>query len=385
VTGSYDFDIGYLEDAVQTVTERQDSLRTSFVYTSNGLTSVVAKSSRRTQVARLSLNSDAGTSTASIENMISAFASEDWNLADGPLFRIGILKLDSAHSVLLFCIHHLVADGESVLIFLNELLLFYKRLITESGEGPPPVPMNYQQYAVQYKSWLKTAAAKAAKQYWMTRGPSALDTKRPTDGSPQYITPSVLREDFERSRLLRIRRYASSLRVTPFEVMLSGFAAMMAGALDMEELVIGVPARRRDRQVEGTIGCFGSPLPIGVSVPKGGAFEALVLNLSLVLRRAQEYATLSMADIQHVDRSAPRINMIFNYLPGPISRIYSNLSEVDEVRMVWQPNDVAFFLTVWEGIKRDGTLCTFRREYVDVITAQNWVQRFWHTLSEAVE
>ncbi|HYG62552.1 MAG TPA: amino acid adenylation domain-containing protein, partial [Thermoanaerobaculia bacterium] len=109
-------------------------------------------------------------------------AARPFDLTRGPLLRAGLLRLAVERHRLLLTLHHIVSDGWSMGVLVRETAALYSAL--RQGEAPslPPLPVQYGDYAVWQRSWLRDDLLEREVAHWRQRlagVPDALDL--PTD------------------------------------------------------------------------------------------------------------------------------------------------------------------------------------------------------------
>src|SRR5262249_33576663 len=100
-----------------------------------------------------------------------------FSLARGPLLRIGLVRLAAERHLLTLTLHHIVADGWSLDVFVRELAAFYR-----ASSDLPPLPVHSADFARWQQRWLAGPVLDAQLAYWkrqLTSAPLVLEL--PTD------------------------------------------------------------------------------------------------------------------------------------------------------------------------------------------------------------
>ena len=213
-------------------------------------------------------------------------AQRPFDLARGPLLRCFVLRLAAQEHVALLLLHHIVSDAWSTEVLVREVAALYGALLAGKPAPLPPLPVQYADFAVWQRSWLRGAALDAELGYWracLEGAPGLLEL--PTD-RPRPAVASA----HGRNRLLHwpeslsgaLRALARREGVTLFMVLLAGLSALLARLTGQDDVVVGAPiANRRRREVEGLIGFFVNSLALRTSLGDDPGFIAL-------LRRVRE-------------------------------------------------------------------------------------------------
>src|SRR4051812_17984829 len=93
-------------------------------------------------------------------------AQRPFDLSKGPLLRVSLLKLDQQEYVLLLNMHHIISDGWSKGILVQEFAEFYEAYVNERQPALPELGIQYADYAVWQKDWLQDGSLQSQLLYW---------------------------------------------------------------------------------------------------------------------------------------------------------------------------------------------------------------------------
>ncbi|MBN3815033.1 condensation domain-containing protein, partial [Paraburkholderia sp. Ac-20347] len=121
-----------------------------------------------------SANSDANSHTNSGENArakaiaqaLDDAARTPFDLSRAPLVRATLLRFEAAHHVLIVSLHHIVADGASVHILLDELCELYRAQRDDTPPALAPLAVQYADYAHWQRARFTPDAVREAQQFW---------------------------------------------------------------------------------------------------------------------------------------------------------------------------------------------------------------------------
>ena len=190
-----------------------------------------------------------------------AQAQTPFNLESGPLFRVTLVKLDDEDHQLLLTLHHIIADGWSLNVLIDE----FSRLYAAACLGQPltlaPLALDYADYSSWQRQWLAQGEAERQLHYWKQQ----LGDEQPV---------LALAADHPRSALERrsatryslkldaalcdaVRLTAQAHDSTPFMLLLATFQTLLHRYTGQNDIRIGVPSANRGRQeTHGLIGFF---------------------------------------------------------------------------------------------------------------------------------
>ena len=251
-----------------------------------------------------------------------------FDLANGPLLRAVLVQLADDRHELLLSAHHIVADGLSLNVLLNELSSIYGSHGQQSPASLPPLVVQYADYAAWQRAWLTSPEADRQIAYWRgrlgeTQEPLALpfDRQRPPVQSYRGDTIHLeIGSDLAR----KLRRRAGEQSVSMFMLLLAAYQLLLFRYSGQSVLRVGVPvAGRRQTELDALIGCFVNTLVLCADVADDMSFGDL-LNQA----KAEVIAALAHQDLPF-DRLVETLNPVrlgghnplfqvkFNYMAEP--------------------------------------------------------------------
>jgi len=216
-----------------------------------------------------------------VRELIAAEALRPFDLARGPIFRSGVLRVGSGEHLLLLTIHHVVSDGWSIGVLIEELRTIYEALA--AGEEPdlPAPPVQYHDFAAWQRRWLAGETLDGQLSFWRERlagelPPLRLPTDRPRPTVQRFrgaSRPFDLGTEVSEGIEVLARREGA----TPFMVLLAAFQTLLSRLSGQDDLVVGTPiANRRLREVEGLVGFFVNTLAIRTDLSGAPSFREAV-------------------------------------------------------------------------------------------------------------
>ena len=152
------------EVALQRVVDRQEVLRLSFLPGKERPVQMI----RQTSNARLGFHelSSAERSDEAVEEIALKIFSEPFDLLQGPLYRSALLTRGPKDHVLAFAIHHAIADGWTLGVFVEELCLAYVQGLMGVRESLPPVALTYGAWGAAEREYWKPPELEKRAAYW---------------------------------------------------------------------------------------------------------------------------------------------------------------------------------------------------------------------------
>ncbi|VVN37237.1 Linear gramicidin synthase subunit B [Pseudomonas fluorescens] len=250
-----------LEQAFASLVERHETLRTVFQRQADDTLQQMPAS------APLVINHvDFSELPATEHESAVAHAAEQqsvlpFDLSVGPLLRVTLLKLAEQEHVLLLTLHHIVSDGWSMNVLIDEFIRCYDAF--EAGAQPQlaPLPIQYSDYALWQRRWLEAGEQARQLEYWQAQlGDEHPVLELPTDHSrPAMPSYRGSRYEFAVDPQLaeQLRAAAQKHNITLFMLLLGAFNALLHRYTGQTDIRVGVPIANRNRaEIEGLIGFF---------------------------------------------------------------------------------------------------------------------------------
>lgn len=251
VSGS--IDIKRLQRAVNVLLNRHEALRTSFHLSDE---EIVQKISNDVTAEIIVIESNHEDKEDIIDSFIQPF-----ELSIAPLFRVSVARLDTNKALLMIDMHHIISDGVSTDIFMQELIKIYRE------ESLPELHIQYKDYAVWQQSLEYKNQLEKQKSYWL----SNLSGNLPILEMPLDYQRPLMQQfegetyEFEMDRNIHQKLKALSLKhdTTLFMTMLACYNILLSKYSGQEDIIVGSPiAGRPHPDLESIIGVFINTLAL---------------------------------------------------------------------------------------------------------------------------
>ncbi len=283
-------EVSALERVLSEVVRRHEVLRTSFMEVDGQPVQVISPPGA-ISIPFIDLSHLSGEERQSkAQESVSAETRRAFDLAQGPLLRATLLRLDDEEHVLLVCMHHIVSDGWSMGLFIREMSALYAAFA--AGEESPlaELEIQYADFAAWQREWLTGDVLDEQLTYWKEQlkgAPPVLelpaDRARPPLQSYRGAQHSfTLCEELTTALRELSRREGCTL----FMTLLAAFQMLLSRYSGQEDVVVGTPIANRNRaEVEPLIGFFVNTLALRTDISGEPSFRE-------VLRRVRD-VTLS--------------------------------------------------------------------------------------------
>ncbi|HEY0604277.1 MAG TPA: amino acid adenylation domain-containing protein, partial [Herpetosiphonaceae bacterium] len=282
-------DAAVLTRCVQTIVDRHETLRTTFTLSGpedgaelDGQPQQRISPAQPITLAEHDLTGlPASAQHETIQQIIVESARQPFELETGPLLRIGLARLHAADHVVYLVMHHIISDGWSIGVFIRELIALYDVLRADQPAQLPALPLQYADYTVWQRGWLRDELLAEQLDYWrqqLAGAPPvlALPTDRPRPPIRRaYGQKYQLALDAELTANLKLLSQREG--VTLFMTLLAAFKVLLQRYSGQPDLVVGAPIAGRSRpELEPLIGFFVNTLALRTDLSGNPAFVELL-------------------------------------------------------------------------------------------------------------
>ncbi|MBV8846854.1 MAG: amino acid adenylation domain-containing protein [Bryobacterales bacterium] len=218
-------------------------------------------------------------------------ARRPFDVANGPLLRAQLIRLSPADHVFLLTLHHIIFDGPSRRVFAQELAALYEAFKDEKPSGLPDIRLQYADYAIWQREYLKSAASKKDLAYWkqqLTGAPAC--TEIPTDRPRPAIQTShgaAFSVAFPKKLSERLAVMSREHGASLFMTLLTGFQALLSRYTGQTDIVVGTPVANRGRaETEAIIGLFANTLALRADLSGNPEFGEMVERVKATTLKA---------------------------------------------------------------------------------------------------
>lgn len=296
-----ELNIGKLKYCLETLIRRNESLRTRFILKIEPVCVISDEVNLRLDVIDIAQEG----AEKVIQNLIIPF-----DLSKEPLYRFSLLKSAEDDFYLFTDFHHLVSDGLSVSIFMNELIQLY------SGNQLSESKVNYKDFV----AWEQNRKPNEdSKSYW---------SNIYADGWPlleiqtDFIRPVIrstkgekIEFDFDTKLTKKIHQLATKLEVTTHVLMYTFYNILLSKYTGEEDIIIGIPVSGRNHpDLQQAQGMFVNNLAIRNPIQRKDLFTTILSNASSNIKEALMHQDFLFDDLIQLERktSDPGRNPVFD-------------------------------------------------------------------------
>ena len=292
-------DTGVLEQALEHVIGRHESLRTRLVvedglpYQHIGATSDTAL--RKTDLSTLSETDQ----QRQLQELIREDAAKSFKYDDPVLWRGHLIRLSEQTHVLSFVFYHMIFDGESGETFLEELAECYAGLKDDRPINLAPVPLQQADHALWQQQLLESERMQQQLAYWK----SQLDGALPTLDLPldfprppvQSFAGASVRASLNPEQVDALRQLGAQHEASLFMVLLATYVTLLYRYSGEEDIIVGLPVSGRHHHAfKSTVGYLTNTLALRIQ-PNVERFSDLLASVKSISVDAMANADVPFA------------------------------------------------------------------------------------------
>jgi amino acid adenylation domain-containing protein len=374
-----DFDHTVFQQAVDRVAARHDALSIKFSRTGENFEFIP---DFRLEVPLIDMSSDSDPE-ARLQEILDGEARTPFDLVEGYLARAAIIKLAADQHVFVFTGHHIICDGWSLNIFVNELSTVYSA-IKEGKEAELPPAMSFATYATQYAPNSDTDPATEA--FWLDQFKTIpelpelpLDRQRQ---EPRTFAGGTCTGFISSKHYKSLKKAGAKSGATLFSTLLAALQVMVARLSGQQDIVIAIPSA--GQTLAGDEVLFGhcvNLLPLRQTVDAHESFLTHLKATQQLVFKAfenQAYTYGTLVRKLGVKRDARRL---------PLTEIQFNLERVagdesfGDLKAQMAPNAKAFsnfdlFFNMIEGRDSVRIDVDYNADVFDRETVERWIGHF---------
>ena len=302
--------------------------------------------------------------------LVEQWANLRFDLANGPLFQVQLAQLAPRKFLLLINLHHIISDGWSNLILLQELGAAY-RAFKSGGEAPTEPPIQFADLAVYQEAERQQPQFQDDLEWWrecLTGVPTLLKLPlgKGLAETAAYQGKRVSRA-LEATRARAFLDFCASHQVTPVIALLTVFQSLLARYSRERLFLIGTPTANRHPDAGNLIGFFVNTLVLRADFrTTGQSFTDHLERVQRNLRESDERGRVpfdSLIEVLQPERDpnhSPLIQAVLSYEDPSVGRL--ELPDISEREIRPKTCFALFDLTLFVE-KRDDESLEFRMDF----------------------
>jgi len=289
-------DVKALSDSFSDLIKRHESLRTTFVQVNGELKQKVNQyESSGYEVAVLDLKEEKNSEEVA-RSWAEKMAKVNFDLKEGPLVQTMIIELSEKEYVLLFSLHHIISDGWSKGVFLDELIKLYDSHLEENKLELEKLNIQYKDYAAWQNEVLNADGLSKHREFWTSQFevmPPAInlpyDFKRPEANSYKGGEIGTI---LDQALTEKLNELAKEQDASLFMLLLALLNTLLNRVTGQSDFVIGTPVAGRDQSdLDKQIGLFLNTLALRNTFDSEASFNDLLSSVKENVLKGFEHQT----------------------------------------------------------------------------------------------
>ncbi|RCM87329.1 Gramicidin S synthase II [Pseudomonas aeruginosa] len=313
-------DLDALQRSFDSLVARHETLRTRFRLDGDEARQEIAAS----MALPLDIVALGPLEEGALARQVETTIARPFDLERGPLLRVSLLRLAEDDHVLVLVQHHIVSDGWSMQVMVEELVQLYAAYSRGLEVALPALPIQYADYALWQRSWMEAGEKERQLAYWT----GLLGGEQPVLELP-FDRPRPLRQSHRGAQFIleldidlsqALRRVAQQEGATAFALLLASFQALLYRYSGQADIRVGVPIANRNRvETERLIGFFVNTQVLKADLDGRMGFDELLAQARQRALEAQAHQDLpfeQLVEALQPERSLshnPLFQVLFNY------------------------------------------------------------------------
>ncbi|PIG93643.1 condensation domain-containing protein [Gloeocapsopsis sp. IPPAS B-1203] len=291
-----------LEQSFQALVQRHEALRTTFaIVQEQPMQAIAASLPFAIPIVNLQ-ELPPSQQQQQIQSLIAEEQIRPFDLNQGSLLRVTLLRLNPENHVMMFSMHHIISDGWSMGILIREIAQFYDAFSTGKSPKLPPLPIQYADFAVWQRQLLQTEVLKTQMNYWKRQLAGDLPVLNLSSGRERSQVTScqgatytfALPADLSQ----KLQALSHQAGVTLFMTLLAAFKTLLHRYTNQVDIIVGTDVANRNRaEIEGLIGFFINLLVLRTDLSGNPTFRELLERVREVALAAYTHQDLPFAKL----------------------------------------------------------------------------------------
>lgn len=343
-------DVAALERALSEIVRRHEVLRSSFRENGGVVHAVVNAHDQYVLVTVDLKHLTPGDRYKGVRAAIAREMSTPCDPTVGPLIRTTLFRLNAGRHVLLLLVDHLIFDGWSFGIVVDELRKLYSAFHANLPSPLKDLPIQYGDFAQWERSHFTGALLEELSEYWREQLADLTLTSSTPDSS--QVSPASFRPgayDFEIPRGLTdtVRRFCKIKRISLFTFLLAVYSTVVSRYHNSGETVFLLPIARRElHETQSLIGLIRNLVVFRVPVAKSITVIDLLANIRRGYIGMLQHQDMPFAVLVR-DLALPLIPLtfIFQNYPVPSLVLPGITIQSQSIQFGLGPNQLTFLVT----------------------------------------
>ncbi|MGY2224210.1 amino acid adenylation domain-containing protein [Pseudomonas gingeri] len=388
-------DIEALRRSFETLIRRHETLRTTLRQEGGQVVQVVHPPEAFTLAVEELAVAERDDPEEQIRRCVEAEVQRPFDLENGPLLRVRLVAVGRDDHVLVLTLHHIVSDGWSMPIMVDELVRLYDGYRQGREAELAALPIQYADYAQWQRDWMEAGEQERQLGYWKSQlGGEQPVLELPTDRprpSHQSLAGQSLAIDLAPELARSLKAVARQQGVTLFMLLLASFQTLLHRYSGQTDIRVGVAIANRSRvETEGLIGFFVNTQVLKAEIDAQAPFAQLLQQVKKTALEAQAHQDLpfeQLVEALQPERSLSR-TPLFQVMYNHQTQVRGEARELAGLRvegLAWEKRTAQFDLTLdtFESDDALGAALTYASDLFDHASIER-LAGHWRCLLQAI-
>jgi acyl-CoA synthetase (AMP-forming)/AMP-acid ligase II/NAD(P)-dependent dehydrogenase (short-subunit alcohol dehydrogenase family) len=325
-------EVSLLEQSVNRLVQRHEILRTMFHFHERELKQVILPL-LQVKITFVDISQqDGGNTLVQARQLAAEHAYKLFDISKAPLFRVVVLKLAEREFVQVLVFHHLIFDGQSLKIFLQEMNILYDALKKGKPSPLPDISLQYVDFAMWQVEQLEKGVWDSQVEYWKQElaslpGPLNLPMDYPR---PDVRTFKGKRQEFRLSGELsgRFKELSNQAGVTLFMTFISMFKLLLFCYTRQKDITVGCPVANRDDKNMNMVGPIADIIVLRSAIANDSTFirfleqERTVVSDAFANKDVPLDQVIDIVKSDRLDSHTPVFQVLFSFEEGRLQDIF---------------------------------------------------------------
>ncbi|MFN6218433.1 MAG: amino acid adenylation domain-containing protein [Aphanizomenon sp.] len=313
ISGS--LNISVLEQVITEIVRRHEILRTNFQQIEGKNLQIIRP---EINISLQVINLEQITAKQQLQNvepLINQETDKIFNLSEDDLFQSTLYQLNQNSYILLLNMHHIISDGWSIGILLQELSTLYGAYLAGNKSPLPDLQIQYADYAIWQKEKFTSEIREKQLNYWkqqLADIPPLLELPTDKPRPPiQSFRGGIWEFSINSNLSQKIRTLTQQSDATLFMIMLAAFVILLYRCSGQDDILIGSPMAGRNRQeIQSLIGYFVNTVVLRTKLTGNPNFREILNQVRQVATDAHNYQDIPYNQV--VEALNPQRNLSYN-------------------------------------------------------------------------
>lgn len=305
---NFELDEVSFERAIQLTIERHEILRTVFNSVKDEVRQVIRSVEEFAFRLKIVDVSEQDNPEKNIFDYIQGDTNQPFDLEKGPLLRTCLFKVSEDRFVFYFNMHHIISDGWSMNVLVENVLTFYYALVNDTPAELSPLRIQYKDYAVWERSEESKQSLEEDKAYWLSQFHEEIEplTLLFSKDRPVVKTSNgqLKKWDVSKSLLDELTTKLGGRSTSMFMKVMGAFGILLHHHSHQSKFVIGSPSTdRQHEELKDQIGFYLNTLAIKLELNAKGSLEEYISHVKSSILKGIEHQRYSFdALVQDLNR-----------------------------------------------------------------------------------